>query len=73
VQEEEMLPWETVYDKLNRMRDLVSYTAVMPLLQRYLRHLVGRRYGRLGWADSGSHLDKLSRNSILELACKVRG
>jgi hypothetical protein len=66
-----MVPWETVYEKLNRLRALVSYTAVMPLVQGYLRQLVGRRYARLGWSDTGAHQDKLARNSILELACKV--
>jgi hypothetical protein len=43
----------------------------MPLVQGYLRQLVGRRYARLGWSDTGAHQDKLARNSILELACKV--
>ena len=72
LQEDSLVPWETVYEKLNRMRGLLSYTPAMPLLLRYLRQLVGQRYARLGWSDTGSHLDKLGRNSILELACKVQ-
>jgi hypothetical protein len=37
-----MVAWETVYEKLNRMRVLLSYSPVMPLLMRYLRHSIAR-------------------------------
>ena len=68
-QETNLVPWQTVYSKLFSLRRLLEFTPAYPLLNAYIRDLVGDHYARLGWRDEGTHAEKLTRNDIIALAC----
>ncbi|XP_039920765.1 glutamyl aminopeptidase isoform X2 [Hirundo rustica] len=70
--ETEYLPW-------NRAISAVTYLANMleddndiyPLFQKYFRDLVKPIVDRLHWEDSGDHLQRLLRASVLDFACSM--
>ncbi|NXM15054.1 AMPE aminopeptidase, partial [Ploceus nigricollis] len=70
--ETEYLPW-------NRAVSAVTYLANMleddknlyPLFQEYFRNLVKPTVDKLGWEDSGDHLQRLLRASVLDFACSM--
>jgi len=68
--EQNLVPWETVFDTLVQIIDLLRYTETYPLFQNYIQDLVRSRYREMGWDDTGSHADKLNRYNILSLACR---
>lgn len=68
--ETHLVPWETVFEKLIRMSTKLRYTDAYPLLRKYLVELVSSHYESLGWKDEGTHLEKLNRQNILDLACR---
>ncbi|NWI91791.1 AMPE aminopeptidase, partial [Pitta sordida] len=70
--EREYLPW-------NRAISAVTYLANMfeddkniyPIFQKYFRSLVKPTVDQLRWDDSGGHLDRLLRASVLDFACSM--
>merc|ERR1712129_694790 len=42
----------------------------MVLFKEYFLHILENIYNRFGWADEGSHVEKLARNSVSKMACK---
>ena len=68
--ESHLVPWETVYAKLVMMGNLLKKTPVYPQFRKYIIELVTDHYERLGWREDGTHLEKLNRNNILDLACR---
>uniref|UniRef100_A0A8C5NL72 Aminopeptidase n=1 Tax=Junco hyemalis TaxID=40217 RepID=A0A8C5NL72_JUNHY len=70
---------ETDYLPWNRAISAVTYLANMleddktlyPLFQKYFRNLVKPTVEELGWEDSGDHLQRLLRASVLDFACSM--
>uniref|UniRef100_A0A8C3M2A8 Aminopeptidase n=1 Tax=Geospiza parvula TaxID=87175 RepID=A0A8C3M2A8_GEOPR len=70
---------ETDYLPWNRAISAVTYLANMleddktlyPLFQGYFRNLVKPTVDELGWEDSGDHLQRLLRASVLDFACSM--
>ena len=52
------------------MGNLLKKTPVYPQFRKYIIELVTDHYERLGWREDGTHLEKLNRNNILDLACR---
>jgi glutamyl aminopeptidase len=69
-QEQHLVPWDTVYDQLVGLGQLLQLTPAFPLFRAYVVELVGPHYDRLGWRDQGSHVERMNRYNILGLACK---
>ena len=42
--EENLVPWETVFDTLVEIKDLLTYTETYPLFQEYIQDLVRAHY-----------------------------
>ena len=68
-QETHLVPWDTIYSSLRVMGSLLRNTASYRHYRKYIVDLVSAHYERLGWEDEGSHMDKINRNNILQLAC----
>ncbi|XP_064273284.1 glutamyl aminopeptidase [Passer domesticus] len=70
---------ETDYLPWNRAISAVTYLANMleddknlyPLFQKYFRKLVKPTVDKLRWEDSGDHLQRLLRASVLDFACSM--
>jgi len=70
--EEGLIPWETVYKSLEKLRGLLDGTKVYPLLRKYYVNLIEGHYTRLGFRENeeDKHVDKMNRLNILYLACR---
>lgn len=69
VSETDYVPWDSVYEHLIAMGTLLAETDAYKPFCNYVSSLVEPIYAALGWADTGSHLDKLLRIDIVSLAC----
>ena len=62
-QEEHLVPWDTVYDKLVAMGSLLELSPTFPLFKKYVVDLVSKQYQRLGWLDNGTHTERMNRSN----------
>ncbi|XP_069936236.1 glutamyl aminopeptidase isoform X1 [Cherax quadricarinatus] len=58
VSETDYVPWDSVYEHLIAMGTLLAETDAYKPFCNYVSSLVEPIYAALGWADTGSHLDK---------------
>ena len=63
-QEEHLVPWDTVYDKLVAMGSLLELSPTFPLFREYVVDLVSKHYERLGWLDDGTHAERMNRSNV---------
>jgi len=62
-------PWVSGSDKLTTISDLVYSTALYPGFRAYIISLVKEPFADVGWGNTGDHLEKSLRTTILSLAC----
>ena len=68
--ETHLVPLRTAFKKLVTIDEYLANTDTMVLFKEYFLHILENIYNRFGWADEGSHIEKLARNSVLKMACK---
>ncbi|NWR90810.1 AMPE aminopeptidase, partial [Furnarius figulus] len=70
--ETEYLPWHRVITSVTYLADMLEDdTDIYPLFQGHFRTLVKPVVDELSWNDSGSHLQRLLRASVLDFACRM--
>ncbi|KAG7170009.1 glutamyl aminopeptidase-like [Homarus americanus] len=68
-QETHYIPWTTVASHLAKMGRLLRQTNAYPYFRKYMVGLVNDHVERLGWNDTGSHLERRNRLVLMFLAC----
>ncbi|NXA52990.1 AMPE aminopeptidase, partial [Nothocercus julius] len=70
--EADYLPWHRAISAVTYLADMLEDdTNLYLLFKDYFRSLVKPIVNQLGWSDSGSHLERLLRASVLDFACSV--
>ncbi|NXT55172.1 AMPE aminopeptidase, partial [Pluvianellus socialis] len=70
--ETDYLPWHRVISSVTYLANMLEDdTYLYPLFQTYFRSLVKPIVDQLRWSDSGSHLQRLLRASVLDFACSM--
>ncbi|XP_010225771.1 PREDICTED: glutamyl aminopeptidase [Tinamus guttatus] len=70
--EEDYLPWDRAISAVTYLADMLEDdTNLYLLFKDYFRSLVKPIVNQLGWSDSGSHLERLLRHSVLDFACSM--
>lgn len=70
--EEDFLPWERVISSVSYIISMFEDDRELyPLIETYFRSQVKPIADSLGWQDTGSHITKLLRASVLGFACKM--
>ncbi|NWY00844.1 AMPE aminopeptidase, partial [Nothoprocta ornata] len=72
INEADYLPWHRAISAVSYLADMLEGdTSLFLLFKDYFRFLVKPIVNQLGWNDSGSHLERLLRASVLDFACSV--
>ncbi|NXJ09609.1 AMPE aminopeptidase, partial [Odontophorus gujanensis] len=72
INETDYLPWHRVISAVTYIADMLEDdTNLYLLFQEYFRSLVKPIVNKLTWSDSGSHVDRLLRASVLDFACSM--
>ncbi|XP_027749159.1 glutamyl aminopeptidase isoform X1 [Empidonax traillii] len=70
--EREYLPWNRAISAVTYLANMLEDdTSLYPVFQHYFRSLVKPTVDELNWNDSGSHLERLLRASVLDFACSM--
>lgn len=70
--EEDFLPWERVISSVSYIISMFEDDRELyPMIETYFQGQVKPVADLLGWQDTGSHITKLLRASILGFACKM--
>ncbi|KFV75904.1 Glutamyl aminopeptidase, partial [Struthio camelus australis] len=70
--ETDYLPWHRAISAVTYLADMLEDDTNLYLqFKDYFRFLVKPIVNQLGWSDSGSHLERLLRASVLDFACSV--
>ncbi|NWR66197.1 AMPE aminopeptidase, partial [Bucorvus abyssinicus] len=70
--ETEYLPWHRVISSVTYLADMLEDdTNLYPRFQEYFRNLVKPIVDQLLWDDTGGHLERLLRASVLDFACSM--
>ncbi|KAF0884395.1 glutamyl aminopeptidase isoform X1 [Crocuta crocuta] len=70
--EEDYLPWQRVISAITYIISMFEDDKELyPVIQEYFQNQVKPIADFLGWNDTGDHLKKLLRASVLGLACKM--
>ncbi|NWH17545.1 AMPE aminopeptidase, partial [Grus americana] len=70
--ETDYLPWHRVISSVTDLANMLEDdTNLYPQFQEYFRSLVKPIVDQLHWDDSGSHLERLLRASVLDFACSM--
>uniref|UniRef100_A0A8C9FAU0 Aminopeptidase n=1 Tax=Pavo cristatus TaxID=9049 RepID=A0A8C9FAU0_PAVCR len=72
ISETDYLPWHRAISAVTYIADMLEDDTNLYLrFQEYFRYLVKPIVNKLSWSDSGSHLDRLLRASVLDFACSM--
>ncbi|KFW60823.1 Glutamyl aminopeptidase, partial [Pygoscelis adeliae] len=70
--ETDYLPWHRVISSVTYLANMLEDdTNLYPRFQEYFRYLVKPIVDQLHWNDSGDHLKRLLRASVLDFACSM--
>ncbi|XP_071411232.1 glutamyl aminopeptidase [Pithys albifrons albifrons] len=70
--ETEYLPWHRAISSVTYLANMLEDdTNIYPLFQRYFCTLVKPIVDKLSWNDSGGHVERLLRASVLDFACSM--
>ncbi|KAH3860698.1 hypothetical protein DPMN_023616 [Dreissena polymorpha] len=65
------LPWDSAYEGITYIKHMFANSPHFDLLRRYVVMKTSPVLNRIGWEGAtSSHLDKLLRSNIIELACE---
>ncbi|CAM1298657.1 ENPEP (predicted) [Pycnogonum litorale] len=70
VNETHYVPWKTAYYFLREMFSFLSDSESYSKFKIFVRRLTAPLFAKLGWEDTGSHLDRRLRSLIVKLSCK---
>ncbi|XP_054447594.1 glutamyl aminopeptidase [Pteronotus mesoamericanus] len=71
-EEDDFLPWQRVISSVTYIISMFEDDEELyPMIEKYFRAQVKPVADRLTWNDTGNHLNKLLRASVLGLACKL--
>ena len=65
LKEQDYVPWAMALEHLQKWKQTLQETNLVPQLNYLLRHILTPQYNKLGWNDKGSHNDRLMRTLIL--------
>ncbi|XP_022081849.1 putative aminopeptidase-2 isoform X2 [Acanthaster planci] len=68
-EERDYVPWYTVDSVLGYIYDNLALTAANASYETYMRAQIEPMYQYVGWANTGNHLQKLSRARAINMAC----
>jgi len=71
VNETEYIPWQTALSSLSYIGDLLEGLPEYDYYNTYVSRLIDNIQEQLTWSDSGSHIDKLLRASVLGESLKL--
>ncbi|NXV14122.1 AMPE aminopeptidase, partial [Cepphus grylle] len=72
IKETDYLPWHRVISSVTYLTDMLEDdTNLYPQFQEYFRNLVKPIVDQLHWNDSGGHLERLLRATVLDFACSM--
>lgn len=63
------LPWYSAYSGISYIKDMFINSGKFDFLRRYILQKAGPVLNKLSWDDGTSHLEKLMRGNIIQLAC----
>ena len=66
------MPWQTVRSILERLDRRLEGTDIDQTFKKFVSGVVTPHYQRYGWANNGSHVERLLSVNILSLACRSR-
>ncbi|KAM6428983.1 glutamyl aminopeptidase [Rhynochetos jubatus] len=70
--ETDYLPWNRAISSVTYLANMLGDDPILyPRFQEYFRYLVKPIVDQLHWNDSGSHLQRLLRPSVLDFACSM--
>ncbi|KAG2466354.1 AMPE aminopeptidase, partial [Polypterus senegalus] len=70
--ESSYIVWQRVSSAIAYIRDMLSSDATLhPKFQAYFQEQVKVHADKLGWEDTGTHLERLQRETILGIACQM--
>ncbi|XP_063014050.1 LOW QUALITY PROTEIN: glutamyl aminopeptidase [Melospiza melodia melodia] len=70
--ERDYLPWNRAISAVTYLANMLEDDQTLyPLFQQYFSNLVKPTVEELGWEDSGDHLQRLLRASVLDFACSM--
>ena len=58
LQEKEIVPWAVALKYLSGWKILLHDTDLVPLLNKFRLQLIAPWYDKIGWEDTGTHMDK---------------
>lgn len=64
------LPWDSAYSGITYLKDMFLSSGKFQYLRNYFLKKVRPVLDHLTWEDGDSHLDKLMRSNIIQLACE---
>ncbi|XP_053392901.1 glutamyl aminopeptidase-like [Mercenaria mercenaria] len=67
--EREYLPWKSTANALSYLSTMLEFTGDFSYLQEYKVMKVLPTYKEVGWVDTGSHVRRLMRSTIISLTC----
>ena len=65
LKEQDYVPWAMALTHLDKWKEILQETSLIPELNYFLRHVLTPMYNKLGWNDEGTHNERLMRNIIL--------
>ena len=65
LKENEFVPWSIALQHLQKWKQILQETSLIPEINYFLRHILSPMYNKLGWKDEGSHNERMMRNLIL--------
>lgn len=72
ISETDYLPWQRLISSVTYLANMLEDdTSLYPQFQRYFRNLVKPIVDQLDWNDSGGHLKRLLRATVLDFACSM--
>ncbi|XP_064918395.1 glutamyl aminopeptidase [Columba livia] len=72
INETDYLPWDRVISSVTYLTNMLEDdTDLYPQFQEYFRSLVKPIVNQLQWSDTGDHLERLLRASVLDFACSM--
>lgn len=68
--EDEYVPWKAASHNLGFISSIVPQSSsAYKYLEKYLQHQVTKQYQKLGFSDTGDHLEKYKRGIALNIMC----
>ena len=65
LKEQDYVPWAMALKHLEKWKDILQETSLIPDLNFLMRHILTPLYNKLGWKNEGSHNERLMRALIL--------